>query len=150
MNTDIDALVSWQMAKTSSGYDHNVNQERCPLCLGDWHGLAATDEFLYSCERARQPGCPGGRASRQQADEYLIEQKLRADVALRRLIEAHTERKPLPCATCGHDNFYHSCQRACTFVMAAGRPRWMWSRRPRVRHALTRCRCPRYLFEEEG
>ncbi|WP_280195936.1 hypothetical protein [Nocardia farcinica] len=40
----IDELVDWQLQKTPSGYDHNINQEKCPhpWCDADWHGLAIT------------------------------------------------------------------------------------------------------------
>lgn len=38
---DIDALVDWQLEQESSGYDHNINQERC-RCGRDWHGLPIT------------------------------------------------------------------------------------------------------------
>ncbi|WP_032402469.1 hypothetical protein [Rhodococcoides fascians] len=39
----IDALVDEQLANydNRSGYDHDVNQERCGHCCRDWHGLAA-------------------------------------------------------------------------------------------------------------
>lgn len=44
---DIDALVDEQMAGYGdrSGYDHNVNQDRCWHCGEDWHGLAITEEM---------------------------------------------------------------------------------------------------------
>ncbi|SLG32711.1 Uncharacterised protein [Mycobacteroides abscessus subsp. abscessus] len=41
---EIDELVDWQLQKTPSGYDHNINQVTCPhpWCDADWHGLAIT------------------------------------------------------------------------------------------------------------
>lgn len=41
---EIDALVDAQLAQTWSGYDRNVNQDRCPqpYCREPWHGLAIT------------------------------------------------------------------------------------------------------------
>ncbi len=43
---EIDALVDWQLSKYSdrSGYDHNVNQAKCPheWCDADFHGLPIT------------------------------------------------------------------------------------------------------------
>lgn len=44
---DIDALVDEQMDgyDNRSGYDHNVNQDRCWHCGEDWHGLTITEEM---------------------------------------------------------------------------------------------------------
>lgn len=43
---EIDELVDWQMSnyRNRSGYDHNVNQDRCPhpWCHREWHGIAIT------------------------------------------------------------------------------------------------------------
>lgn len=39
---EIDALVDEQLKQEKSGYDHNVNQERCPHCGRHWHGLPIT------------------------------------------------------------------------------------------------------------
>lgn len=43
----IDSLVDDQLAGYSdrSGYDHNVNQDRCWNCDGEWHGLAITERM---------------------------------------------------------------------------------------------------------
>ncbi|WP_238840685.1 hypothetical protein [Prescottella equi] len=43
----IDFLVDDQLASYNdrSGYDHNVNQDRCWNCDGEWHGLAITDRM---------------------------------------------------------------------------------------------------------
>lgn len=43
---EIDELVDAQLRQERSGYDHNINQDRCPKCRGPWHGL-------------RQGDCPG-------------------------------------------------------------------------------------------
>lgn len=41
---EIDALVDEQLSAydSRSGYDHNVNQERCWHCGREWHGLKIT------------------------------------------------------------------------------------------------------------
>jgi hypothetical protein len=38
---DIDRLVDEQIRQEASGYDHNINQAKCPqpYCDADWHGL---------------------------------------------------------------------------------------------------------------
>ncbi|MRH90227.1 hypothetical protein GFY24_22770 [Nocardia sp. SYP-A9097] len=43
----IDRLVGEQLAayENRSGYDANVNQERCPRCGREWHGLAITERM---------------------------------------------------------------------------------------------------------
>lgn len=41
---EIDALVDWQLEQESSGYDHNINQEKC-RCGRDWHGLPITQRI---------------------------------------------------------------------------------------------------------
>lgn len=43
----IDRLVGEQLASfdARSGYDANVNQENCPHCGRDWHGLAITERM---------------------------------------------------------------------------------------------------------
>lgn len=55
---EIDALVDEQLSGYSerSGYDYNVNQQKCWHCGEDWHGLKITarmremrDAFLYGC-----------------------------------------------------------------------------------------------------
>lgn len=63
---EIDDLVDAQLRQVRSGYDHNINQDRCPHCGGSWHGL-------------RRGGCPGAtgmkgsipaKADRRSADVY--------------------------------------------------------------------------------
>lgn len=48
---EIDRLVDAQLAQEPSGYDHNINQPRCPHpgCPREWHGLPVD-------------GCPGSAA----------------------------------------------------------------------------------------
>ncbi|NKR30669.1 hypothetical protein GS538_11870 [Rhodococcus hoagii] len=55
---DIDALVDEQMAgyRDRSGYDHNVNQDRCWHCGEDWHGLAITARMEEMRRRYRYRG----------------------------------------------------------------------------------------------
>ncbi|MCV7208381.1 hypothetical protein [Mycolicibacterium canariasense] len=52
---EIDALVDEQLARYDqrSGYDHNVNQDRCPNCGRHWHGLPLTAvvAFMYATGR---------------------------------------------------------------------------------------------------
>ncbi|QRY51801.1 hypothetical protein [Mycolicibacterium septicum] len=38
----IDSLVDEQLQQEASGYDHNINQDKCPHCSLDWHGLPIT------------------------------------------------------------------------------------------------------------
>lgn len=54
----IDALVDEQMAgyRDRSGYDHNVNQDRCWHCGEDWHGLAITARMEEMRRRYRYRG----------------------------------------------------------------------------------------------
>ncbi|MER5836675.1 hypothetical protein ACIQYW_18970 [Rhodococcus erythropolis] len=44
---EIDALVDEQLSAydSRSGYDHNVNQERCWHCGREWHGLKITERM---------------------------------------------------------------------------------------------------------
>lgn len=44
----IDELVDDQLANydSRSGYDHNINQDKCGHCGGDWHGLAITQKIM--------------------------------------------------------------------------------------------------------
>ncbi|MCD2109328.1 hypothetical protein O4214_30150 [Rhodococcus erythropolis] len=44
---EIDALVDEQLSGYSdrSGYDHNVNQDRCGHCHREWHGLKITERM---------------------------------------------------------------------------------------------------------
>ncbi len=42
---EIDALVDEQLQQTRSGYDHNVNQQRCRICGGDTHTLPITERM---------------------------------------------------------------------------------------------------------
>lgn len=38
----IDELVDGQLQQEASGYDHNINQDKCPHCGRAWHGLPLT------------------------------------------------------------------------------------------------------------
>jgi len=49
----IDALVDNQLQQERSGYDHNLNQQRCPHCGRDFHGLAITERL----EQLRRQRC---------------------------------------------------------------------------------------------
>ncbi|MFF2026580.1 hypothetical protein [Rhodococcus koreensis] len=42
---EIDSLVDAQLEQEPSGYDHNINQDRCPHCGRDWHGLKITERM---------------------------------------------------------------------------------------------------------
>jgi hypothetical protein len=44
----IDELVDEQLANyhNRSGYDHNINQDKCWHCGGEWHGLAITQKIM--------------------------------------------------------------------------------------------------------
>lgn len=46
----IDELVEQQLQQEASGYDHNINQEKCWHCGRDWHGLPVTQRIadMYS------------------------------------------------------------------------------------------------------
>lgn len=61
-----DVLVDWQLSRHAqrSGYDFNVNQASCPLCLSDWHGL----DNGY---------CPGSWATEAQKIAYREHQAVR-------------------------------------------------------------------------
>ncbi|WP_301119912.1 hypothetical protein [Mycolicibacterium fortuitum] len=68
---DIDALVDEQLQQEASGYDHNINQDTCELCGGDWHGLPATARGetvgdYRGVDRGRYVGCPGAFATDEQ------------------------------------------------------------------------------------
>lgn len=41
----IDELVDDQLQQERSGYDHNLNQEKCWHCGRDWHGLPITERI---------------------------------------------------------------------------------------------------------
>lgn len=58
---DIDALVDAQLEQEASGYDHNINQARCPHCGDDWHGLKITKR-MQSMRSARAYVCGCGSA----------------------------------------------------------------------------------------
>jgi hypothetical protein len=68
----IDQLVNEQLEQESSGYDHNINQDRCALCGGDWHGTAAPDEAgpATGLDRQRIPDCPGALATDEQRGQW--------------------------------------------------------------------------------
>lgn len=61
---EIDALVDAQLEQEASGYDHNINQDRCPHCGDDWHGLAVTERV----RRMRSAYCGCERCERELAD----------------------------------------------------------------------------------
>lgn len=42
---DIDRLVDEQLEQEPSGYDHNINQPKCPHCPRNWHGLRITERI---------------------------------------------------------------------------------------------------------
>lgn len=67
----IDALVDEQLAQERSGYDHNVGQQRCPLCGGDWHGDVVEANDIRAGEWPRTVGCPGARATAKQRAAWL-------------------------------------------------------------------------------
>lgn len=56
----IDELVDAQLANydNRSGYDRNINQDKCWHCGGEWHGLAITQKILTM------------RASRMYSEDY--------------------------------------------------------------------------------
>lgn len=45
LGIDIDDIVDDQLRQESSGWDHNINQERCLYCTEPWHGLAITRDM---------------------------------------------------------------------------------------------------------
>lgn len=70
----IDQLVDEQLANydNRSGYDHNIQQDKCPHCDMDWHGLAITariaimkitgyDEAYSYAEDDSPVLCPGSQ-----------------------------------------------------------------------------------------
>jgi hypothetical protein len=72
----IDQLVNEQLRQESSGYDHNINQDRCTLCGGDWHGTAVPGDArsVARLDRQRAPGCPGAFASDEQRGQWKARQ----------------------------------------------------------------------------
>lgn len=67
---EIDALVNDQLRHEASGYDHNINQERCHLCGRPWHGLTGvggTDEYGHARGAA---GCPGAFATDDETRDW--------------------------------------------------------------------------------
>lgn len=67
---EIDALVNDQLHHEASGYDHNINQERCHLCGRPWHGLTGvggTDEYGQPRGAA---GCPGAFATDDETRDW--------------------------------------------------------------------------------
>lgn len=66
LERDGDDLVDWQLSRRAqrSGYDHNVNQERCTLCEGEWHGFSTG----Y---------CPGAWATAEQRAAFAERQRER-------------------------------------------------------------------------
>lgn len=59
----IDALVDEQLAQEASGYDHNLNQPKCELCRGEWHGIPSTMR------------CPGAHATPEQVAAFKAMQE---------------------------------------------------------------------------
>lgn len=67
----IGELVDQQLQQESSGYDHNINQDKCWHCGRDWHGLPITrriaqmyarrtyDETYSSANDDSPVVCPG-------------------------------------------------------------------------------------------
>lgn len=45
---EIDALVDAQLQQEPSGYDHNLNQDKCEWCGEDWHALAITQRLQWA------------------------------------------------------------------------------------------------------
>jgi hypothetical protein len=66
----IDALVDEQLQQESSGYDHNINQDRCAHCGEGWHGLAVKQRMRDI--RYMSPGC-GCDECRREQDQALAE-----------------------------------------------------------------------------
>jgi hypothetical protein len=68
----IDQLVNGQLEQESSGYDHNINQDRCALCGGDWHGAVAPHDAgtAGDLDHQRMPGCPGALATDEQRKKW--------------------------------------------------------------------------------
>jgi hypothetical protein len=62
----IDRLVDEQLARGELGGD--VDQDRCELCGGPWHG-APTDS-TDDAEDLRHPRCPGAFADDTQRDQW--------------------------------------------------------------------------------
>lgn len=56
---DIEELVNEELTQTRSGYDHNINQEHCPVCGRNWHGLPGDGRFDVITE-----GTPGAESYR--------------------------------------------------------------------------------------
>lgn len=56
---DIEALVNEELTHTRSGYDRNINQEPCPVCGRNWHGLPGDGRFDVIAE-----GTPGAESYR--------------------------------------------------------------------------------------
>lgn len=54
---EIDHLVDAQLRQERSGYDHNINQDQCPHCRGEWHGLPDS-------------GCPGATATEEEVKQW--------------------------------------------------------------------------------
>lgn len=59
----IEELVNDQLQHEASGYDHNINQDRCELCGGQWHGLTGTGSGDHGTDPVTAHGCPGAFAT---------------------------------------------------------------------------------------
>lgn len=99
-NDKISRLVNRQLRQEPSGYDHNINQARCLLCSGSWHGLRHGEG---------DTGCPGGFATEEQAQRFLGQRKWALD-------KHHHPYEA--CANCGHWRTYHNARTVCTFIRA--------------------------------
>lgn len=47
----IDELVEHQLQQERSGYDHNINQDKCWHCGREWHGLPITQRIAQMYAR---------------------------------------------------------------------------------------------------
>lgn len=56
----VDDLVDRQLQQTRSGYDNNINQDKCELCGSLWHGLKDLDT-----------GCPGPYGTDEEKAAYV-------------------------------------------------------------------------------
>ncbi|WP_058037058.1 hypothetical protein [Rhodococcus sp. KB6] len=116
---EIDALVDEQLSgyHDRSGYDYNVNQQKCWHCGREWHGLQITtrmegmrrvrwyDENYRYAEDDSQILCPGSHfigpwATKSQLawirsnNEKTL--KLQTDLTLRKVFPAATVYDPVP------------------------------------------------------
>jgi hypothetical protein len=81
---EIDRLVNEQLGQEASGYDHNINQERCPVCGYGWHGLTGTGGLDQTGALLGAMGCPGAFADAEEIKQWHARQKGEADVSKQR------------------------------------------------------------------